>query len=586
MSTVLPSSELGPLFIPSAVSSGFDTDGVPIGVTVPDRRPFYFDPVAVPEEITASTSMAVLGEMGFGKSTTVKALTSRSLNLRGRGLAVIDAQGENGEGEWAALALALGATRVRPGPDSGVRINPLDKQLGTSREELVTALAVTASGHHLDDLQGHALRCAVSRSRDLATLIRNLGNPIEEDARVASCTIGELASSGGRVAAALTRYTQGDLKGLFDGPTTDMPHPTDQFAVFDLSGLDPYSPAIPVLMAAITVWVEILWARCEDRLWNTLVVEEAWHLLDQDATAAALRRMLKYGRKTRFSVVPVTHTLADLTTEKARDMVRLAGTRVFHRLNPADAKAVGDEFGLPDWAVRKIPTLSAGEAVWQIGRDVRVVRTILSPDDQALMTTSSARNAARGGFDFDMPPNVVDVKQPTLFDPADNEEQAHTPVARRRKLRGAAVVAVTLAGCAWGLATLLGGAPTGEADKPTSTTPLAEQDPDTLTKQEKKEIFFRKDTLIQGVPMTVMVTPHLVEVDFGWTTEDFTQHRYEIEADGKSTNTTNETGAPAMLLLDNLDRPKCVTITVARLKDGEPHGGKMEQQQARVCTDD
>jgi hypothetical protein len=575
VSTTLATSELAPLLTPASVSSGFDQEGVPLGITLPDRRPFLFDPVAIPEEVAASPSMAVLGEMGSGKSTMVKAWATRSLHLKRRGLAVIDAQGENGQGEWAALASALGAVRIRPGEDSEVRINPLDPVFGTSRVELVTALVMAASGHGLEGLQGHALRCAVARSPDLGTLITALGNPLEDDARIVSCTVAELASAGGRVAASLTRYTSGDLAGLFDGPMAGMPMPSDPFAVFDLSGLDPYSPSMPVLMLAIAVWAERAWGRAKGRLWSTLVVEEAWHLLDQPSTTEALRRMLKHGRKTRFTITAVTHTLADLTTEKARDLVRLAGTRVFHRMAPTDAQAAGREFGLPEWAIKKIPSLAAGEAIWQVGRDVRVVRTLLAPEDLENMTTSSARKEAQGGFGFTMPPNVTNLEMPSLFKAGADEERPLSRTGKALRYGVIGAVAAVLAAGAWGISTLVGGLGGDE--------PLAQKNPDALTEQQKAEIFTQKSTVVNGVPMQIYFTPDLIEVDTRWSTTSFTAHRFDVDADGKNTHTSNTSGAPALLTLTGLKNPQCVTVTVAHLRSGEKAGGLMEQESEKVC---
>jgi hypothetical protein len=245
------------------------------------------------------------------------------------------------------------------------------------------------------------------------------------------------------VAIALSRYTEGSLRGLFDGPDASLP-PTDLPIIsFDFSGLDRNSPAIPALMAAITCWVEHVWLRQSTAVHRHLVLEEAWQILLSPATAELIQRLLKNSRKAALSLKVIMHTLSDLGDGRAQDLAKLCEIAHVGRLGPEEAAIVGAILGLPAWAIKKIPALAPGQAVWKVGPGfVDVVQTIIDEEEARLTDTSSRRRKAQkalaadeepaaaldkeavpeevdeyeeyeepvtdDGLDFDLPPNVID----------------------------------------------------------------------------------------------------------------------------------------------------------------------------------
>lgn len=70
----------------------------------------------------------MLGESGNGKSALEKTYVLRQLRFRDRQVVVLDAQGEDGVGEWNLIAQELGLTPIRLDPTSalngGIRLNP------------------------------------------------------------------------------------------------------------------------------------------------------------------------------------------------------------------------------------------------------------------------------------------------------------------------------------------------------------------------------------------------------------------------------------------------------------------------------
>ncbi|MEV7275184.1 hypothetical protein AB0P47_33520, partial [Streptomyces bacillaris] len=222
-----------------------------------------------------------------------------------------------------------------------------------------------------------------------------------------------LAEWGVGVAIALSRYTDGSLRGLFDGEDAKLPPVDVPIISFDFSRLDRNSPAIPSLMAAVTCWVEHVWLPQSTAVHRHLVLEEAWQILLSPATAKLIQRLLKFSRRAGLSLDVLMHTLSDLGEGAAQDLARLCEVVHVGRLGPEEAAIVGSLLGLPAWAIARIPRLGPGEAVWKVGPDyVDVVQTLLTEEEAQLTDTSSRRRQAQEAYA---------AAQEQLADPAANE---------------------------------------------------------------------------------------------------------------------------------------------------------------------
>ncbi|MEV0244930.1 hypothetical protein AB0I06_34190, partial [Streptomyces sp. NPDC050674] len=206
----------------------------------------------------------------------------------------------------------------------------------------------------------------------------------------------KLTEWGEGVAIALSRYTEGSLRGLFDGQDASLPETDLPILSFDFSRLDRNSPAIPSLMAAVSCWAEHVWLPQSTAVHRHLVLEEAWQILLSPATAELIQRLLKNSRKAALSLDVVMHTLSDLGEGKAQDLARLCEIAHVGRLGPEEAAIVGALLGLPAWAVARIPGLGPGQAVWKVGPDyVDIVQTVLTEEEARLTDTSTRRRKAQ-----------------------------------------------------------------------------------------------------------------------------------------------------------------------------------------------
>jgi len=122
---------------PAVGAPSSDPRGVIIGREIYSGKAYIYDPFILYDpsarERLPSGHALVLGKSGFGKSSLEKCYVLRQLRFRDRSFYVLDAQGEDGVGEWDGIARALGVTPIRlvyGGEDGeGVRLNPLDPRI-------------------------------------------------------------------------------------------------------------------------------------------------------------------------------------------------------------------------------------------------------------------------------------------------------------------------------------------------------------------------------------------------------------------------------------------------------------------------
>ncbi|MEU0670903.1 hypothetical protein ABZ508_34365 [Streptomyces lavendulocolor] len=396
--------------------------GIPIGRSMLDGRAFHLSPVLTPAALLPSTNSLALGGLGSGKSTTAKTRARREVLENAHQYVVIDSFGEDAAGEWAPLTRSLGGRVIEAG---SFTLNPVSSQFPREvREQLVRSLILAVEPTALTTQAGHALQHALSHPKATALngVVDALVSP--EDGRWPAARLAEWGES---VAIALSRYTEGSLRGLFDGQDAALP-PTDlPILSFDFSRLDRNSPAIPSLMAAVTCWVEHVWLRQSAAVHRHLVLEEAWQILLSPATAELIQRLLKNSRKAALSLDVVMHTLSDLGTGKAQDLAKLCEIAHVGRLGPEEAAIVGALLGLPQWAVDTIPTLGPGQAVWKVGPAyVDVVETVLSEEEAALTDTSSRRRRAQqaaAGPDVEHDVAAADVQESAVGEPVEEDCQ-------------------------------------------------------------------------------------------------------------------------------------------------------------------
>ncbi|KDN74829.1 hypothetical protein DF19_27480 [Streptomyces olindensis] len=385
------------------VASSTAFPGIPIGRSLLDGRPFHLSPVLTDAAVLPSTNSLALGGLGSGKSTTAKARIRRDILQNEHQAVVIDSFGEDNAGEWAPLVRSLGGRVIEAG---AFTLNPCSSLFPPEvREQLIRSLIAAVEPGALTPQAAHALQHALThpKATSLNGLVDALVRP--EDGRWPAARLTEW---GEGAAIALSRYTEGSLRGIFDGQDASLPETDLPILSFDFTGLDRNSPAIPSLMAAVSCWAEHVWLPQSTAVHRHLVLEEAWQILLSPATSELIQRQLKNSRKAGLSLDVVMHTLSDLGEGKAQDLARLCEIAHVGRLGPEEAAAVGALLGLPTWAVEQIPTLDPGQAVWKVGPDyVDIIQTVLSDEELALTDTSSRRRKAQQALAVEQEPAAM-----------------------------------------------------------------------------------------------------------------------------------------------------------------------------------
>ncbi|MFJ9853615.1 ATP/GTP-binding protein [Streptomyces sp. NPDC101150] len=413
------------VYLPTA-APGLGDSGVIIGREVYSGKGYIYDPFQLYGQQLPAPHWLVLGESGNGKSALEKTYVLRQLRFRDRQVVVLDAQGEDGVGEWNLIAQELGITPIRLDPtaalNGGIRLNPLDPSITTTGQlALLRTIIEVAMGHGLDERSGFALKVAhaavlndfgspagtqdgkpgnktpANRQPVLTDIVEQLRHPQAESAEAMNVDIDDVRAWGLDVALVLDRLVDGDLRGMFDGPTSAGIDLDSPLIVFDLSHIDRNSIAMPILMAIVGVWLEHTWIR-PDRKKRIFLVEEAWHIINSPFVAQLFQRLLKFGRRLGLSFVAVVHHLSDVVdgaaAKEAAAILKMASTRTIYAQKADEARSTGQVLGLPRWAVEIIPTLTPGIAVWDVNGNVQVVKHLITEAERPLVYTDRAMTEA------------------------------------------------------------------------------------------------------------------------------------------------------------------------------------------------
>jgi hypothetical protein len=377
---------------------------------------FVYDPFSLyGQGVVTNPNMVVFGQIGRGKSSFVKSYLWRQA-VFGRHAWVVDPKGEYGP-----LARAWGVQPVALYPGGSVRLNPLDtagdprrgSRAGAGGEEddawrrrieLTTSLAVSCLGRDLLPRERAAIDAALteataqaSSAPTLPQVVSALLDPTAGAARDLRTERATLMEDGRDVALELRRLVHGDLRGMFDGPTTPGLRLDAPLVVLDLAAVY-NSPALGVLMACATAWLQgALLAHRRHQV--VVVVDEAWAILSNLGVARWLQASWKLSRAFGVANMAVLHRLSDLHAVGASDseQVSLAEglladseTRVVYAQSPGEVERTGDVLGLTETEAALVTQLRRGVALWKVGQRSFLVEHRLSAEEQDLIDTDGA----------------------------------------------------------------------------------------------------------------------------------------------------------------------------------------------------
>jgi hypothetical protein len=376
---------------------------------------FVFSPFELYRaKVVSGANAAVFGRIGRGKSALVKTLLYRSAIFGTRGF-VLDPKGE-----YRAVAAALGLEVVFLRPDGSVRLNPLDPMLSGSgtdparvelqQLELIEALAETSLARRLGSEERTAIELGLAAARARSGGVPTIPAVMDAMLRPEPGTGGNLGLSDGEVrhfgrqaALELRRLVTGDLRGMFDGPTTHGLPLEGDVVVLDLSGVY-HSAALSLVMTAVMAWLRRLLESRAGRHHTYVVVDEAWVPLSELAIVRWLREGIKLARQYGTSWWLVLHKVGDLAAVGAEgsEQARVAQAlledleiRIIYAQAAGEIARHGDLLGLSETERALLPKMGQGRGLWKIGERSAVVQHRISPAEAALVDSDHAMHRTR-----------------------------------------------------------------------------------------------------------------------------------------------------------------------------------------------
>ncbi len=407
---------------PFQAEAGLGPRGVLVGTTWPSGAGWFYDPFALyADGQLDNPNMMIFGEPGSGKSAAVKCLIARHVGLLGRGGVGRQAFVVDPKKEYAALAEALGLTRLELRPGGGHAVNPLGRPPGSAetpaatlvrRSRLVTALLSSVAGHALsreeDAILGWALEALTyaehSDTASLVDLARLLEAPSVEMATRAGVGLAELTRAARPLWMLADKLVRRDFAGMFDG-TASLGElaASGTGIVLDVSAVFSDKEILRlVMLAAISVLQACYLVGDATDEWAVprrfLVVDECWSMLGSEEAARFLQENWKLARARGVANVAVCHRVTDLGAQAdsgsavakiADGLVADAQTQVCFRTSAHVLSATKATLGLTDAEAEALPRLPKATALWRVRGRSAFVHHVRSPYEESFTDTDA-----------------------------------------------------------------------------------------------------------------------------------------------------------------------------------------------------
>jgi hypothetical protein len=402
-------ADVGAFAYPFLAEAGLGSRGILIGSDLYSGAAFVFDPWELyAAQVVTNPNIVVAGVIGRGKSMLVKSLVTRSIGAGRKCYVACDPKGE-----WTAVANAVGGRAIVLGSGSGNRLNPLDApprpagvddvqweaDVRRRRLELLKALIETSLGRSLHPVEATALDVALDEAvvvNPMPLLGHVLGNLLGPSVGVDGSTLEQLTTDGREIGHALRRLVDGDLKGLFDGPSTVEFDPSLPMVSIDLSQISGSDTLLALVSTCGAAWIESALSDPNGGL-RYVIYDEAWRLLKAPALLARMQSDWKLSRARGISNVMVIHRLSDLdavgdekseTRNLALGLLADCSIKVIYAQERGEATATGRRLGLSDVEIEHLPNLERGQGLWRVGERSFLVSHRITAGELELFDTN------------------------------------------------------------------------------------------------------------------------------------------------------------------------------------------------------
>jgi len=366
------------------ISSDLTSDnGILYGINRHNNSLILFDRFSL-----QNANFVVFATSGAGKSYAIKLEVLRSL-MMGAEVIIIDP-----EKEYKHLCDAVGGTYINISLASENKINPFDlpRSIGdSSRPEDIIRNAVISVKGLMRIMLGGNISTQEDSILDKALLETYAKKDITAETDLSKAEAPVLSDfqdilsgmeGGADLALRLKKYTEGTFSGLLNSQTTvEMNNQLVCFSVRDLE--DELRPI------AIYTIINYIWnvVRSELRR-RTLVIDEAWWLMQHEDSAKFIYALVKRCRKYYLGVTTITQDVNDfLLSQYGQAIVNNAALQLLLRQSPSAIDLVQKTFNLTEGEKYLLLESGVGEGIFFAGNKHAAIKIVASYTEDQLITT-------------------------------------------------------------------------------------------------------------------------------------------------------------------------------------------------------
>lgn len=429
---------MGTVF-PFLTSEVGHSTGVPLGFNAQTGVPILFDNF---HSSLTNYNMVIFAKSGAGKSVTMKTLISRSSVLMGIESLALDA-----EGEYYAVAEALGGINVVISPNSQTIINLFDIEIekikdeitGKEREilsienkveDVTQALITMAKGSTRSDEVNELTKQIIAEavSEEYAALGIN-SNPqsLYEAANTSDLlskkkkkmpTIGSWYKRMERKAAqnenkdyqfhysyllkVMKQYIReydGQM-AYFDGQSTFELLEGAPFINLDISQLEErFARPLAQQILLSWIWEKFVKKNSEDKSKATqkrVIVDEAWMLLPYPEAVDFLNKMARRARKRNVSLAIISQRFQDFYERpEAQAVLTSSDTKLFLAQDKSEIEYLKEVFKLSEGEANFLITCTKGQGLLKVGSDTAILQITPTKKEFEFVETNLNKIAAK-----------------------------------------------------------------------------------------------------------------------------------------------------------------------------------------------
>ena len=414
---------MGTVF-PFLTSEVGHSTGVPLGVNKQTGEPILFDNF---HNSLTNYNMVIFAKSGAGKSVTMKTLISRSSVLMGIESLALDA-----EGEYYAVAEALGGINIIISPTSSTIINVFDVEIERAKdaitgreretlnienkiEDVTQALMTMAKGSTKTEQVNEVTKQIISES--VALEYQSLGitsDPLSlyENTRAVGSfgknkkkmpTIGSWYKRLEKMAAENTnedyrfhysyllkvmkQYIRefGGQMAYFDGQSSFELLDGATFINIDISQLEErFARPLAQQILLSWIWEKFVKKNSEDRKkarQKRVIVDEAWMLLPFPEAVDFLNKMARRARKRNVSLAIISQRFQDFYEKpEAQAILTSSDTKLFLAQDKSEISLLQEVFKLSSGEASFLVTCTRGEGLLKVGGETAILQ--ITPTEQ------------------------------------------------------------------------------------------------------------------------------------------------------------------------------------------------------------